>query len=390
MKKYLLPFLSIVLLVLAVIGWQKYLVLKRKAQKNVTNAATTLTIQSFAGKKSITASLHPWYLSINSTDFDNGKPLLKVRMMNRPAPESKLTMLRTIDRILKERYNVIYVDDNNYDLVIDSMFGKIQPKINSSGLNVAYEIIENLNAVKIFYIEEAVRPLIERYDLSIAMDHIDDHRYIRVPYAYINSFNHSFSVEQISAKYDRTKDFGRCLTKTHLHSQPKQFACFLVGNGSGGEGAVMRVRLFHKLSLYKNVLSGGPYLNNVGGAIPFEGTKDFLSKCKFVIAYENQSYDGYITEKVYQAYFNGAIPIYYGHPNVFEDINKKAVIYSGDFDDEDALVEYIKKVDQDDKLYCDIWKEPLVNNPEKDYEAVYAKLRDKIFEVIDNKLSKKH
>lgn len=344
---YIIPFMCILLLIATGIIAKNYVKSTRKY--NVC-------------KEKLKAAANSNHYSIfNSQNLDSTKPILRIRMMNR-----KDNVLGTIDSILKERYNVIYVNDSNYDLVIDSPHGN--------------EIITNQKAVKFYYTEEAIRPAVDSYDLSIGFDHIDDPRYIRIPYAYMGHFVHSFQPTQL--KVNDTRE-GKC------NAKKANFACFLVGNGVRGEGATLRAQLFHKMSLYKKVLSGGPFLNNIGKPVAFDKTKQWFSQCKFVIAYENQSYDGYITEKPYQAYLSGAIPIYYAHINVFEDINKKAVIYAGDFANDDELVEYIKKIDQDDDLYCSIWNQKLIINPEKGYEAVYSKLRNKIFEVLDAKLPKK-
>lgn len=95
-----------------------------------------------------------------------------------------------------------------------------------------------------------------------------------------------------------------------------------------------------------------------------------------------------MTEKLFQAYFAGSIPIYWGDKTSVSDINKNAVIYADDFDSESDLVEYVKKVDNDDELYCKIWNQHLITNPEMNYEVMQDKLRKKLFELMDTKLQK--
>lgn len=295
------------------------------------------------------------------------KPPLTVKLTN-SLDGSKS---HTLYSILSEKYNV-KTSNKDYDLIIDNPYGN--------------ELITNQNAVKIFFTPEAALPDLNKYDLTIAFDHIDDQRYIRVPWYYFYPFN-----QKISTDYDRQADLGTCNPKKQY------FTCFLVSNGCEGEnwhnhkpfdGSKARIRIFHKLSLYKRVESGGKYLNNIGRVISGEETAQFLSQCKFVIAYENQSYDGYITEKPFQAYFAGAVPIYYSSPSAVQDINKKAIIYAGDFSTEDSLVEYIKKVDSDDDLYCNIWNQNIITDPSRNYKTVKSKLVEKINEVLDSKLKK--
>ena len=97
-----------------------------------------------------------------------------------------------------------------------------------------------------------------------------------------------------------------------------------------------------------------------------------------------------MTEKLFQAYFAGSIPIYWGDKTAISDINKNAVIYADDFDSEKNLVEYVKTVDNDDELYCKIWHHNLITNPEMNYGVMQDKLRNKLFKLIDTKLQKQH
>ena len=284
-----------------------------------------------------------------------------------------------INDILKEKYN-IKISDENYDMIFDSAYADIDRD---------YSIKEERDPqiIHMFYTPEAVLPNLDNYDLTIGFDHVDDPRYIRVPWYYMKSYN-----KKIRTDYDKVADLGKCSPKK------PHFACFLISNNMTGnnwrnhmplDGCVAREAIFHKLSEYKKVLSGGKALNNIGKVIPSKETMSWLSQCKFVIAYENQTYDGYITEKPFQAYFAGSIPIYYGAKSAVQDINKKAVIYAGDFNSDEELVDYIKKVDEDDNLYCDIWNQNIMTNPYGNFEVVKAKLRNKLFEVIDAKLHKK-
>jgi hypothetical protein len=305
---------------------------------------------------------------------------LTIKLTNHLGADSPASI---INDILKEKYEV-KISDKNYDMIFDSAYADIE------GINRDYSIKEERDPkiIRMFYTPEAILPNLDNYDLTIGFDHVDDPRYIRVPWYYFQSYN-----SKIRTDYDKVADLGKCAPKK------PHFACFLISNNNTEgnnwrnnmpfDGCVARENIFNKLSEYKKVLSGGKALNNIGKVIPGKETMSWLSQCKFVIAYENQTYDGYITEKPFQAYFAGSIPIYYGAKSAVADINKKAVIYAGDFNSDEELVDYIKKVDQDDSLYCDIWNQNIMTNPDGDFEVVKDKLRKKLFEVIDTKLPKK-
>ena len=78
--------------------------------------------------------------------------------------------------------------------------------------------------------------------------------------------------------------------------------------------------------------------------------------------------------------------LYNGHESVFEDINKKSVIYSGDFATEEELVEYVKKVDNNDELYCKIWNQKMFDRQGKSYDDMKKALAEKMIPIIDTKL----
>ena len=46
------------------------------------------------------------------------------------------------------------------------------------------------------------------------------------------------------------------------------------------------------------------------------------------------------------------------------------------------MLQYIKRIDQDNKLYCDIWNEKIITDPTRDYEAVKEELRRKLDIVL--------
>jgi TRAP-type uncharacterized transport system substrate-binding protein len=73
-----------------------------------------------------------------------------------------------------------------------------------------------------------------------------------------------------------------------------------------------------------------------------------------MICFENSSLPNYITEKVYNAYTNGTIPIYWGCPNSEDYVNLSAILYlKPDYSqsDVDELVKETAILDNNDHLY---------------------------------------
>ena len=103
---------------------------------------------------------------------------------------------------------------------------------------------------------------------------------------------------------------------------------------------------------------GGKYNNNIGGRV-LNKTK-FLNSYKFSISMENSNGDGYISEKIFNSFMSGTIPIYYGDYMIDEFINPKSYILIKGEKDVKKKIEYIKKIDNNDNLYRKILKEDVI------------------------------
>jgi len=82
----------------------------------------------------------------------------------------------------------------------------------------------------------------------------------------------------------------------------------------------------------KNKIKGGWDGNEI-----IEKYKEY----KFVIAMENKCKKGYITEKILNAFYSGAIPIYWGCDTVNKFFNKKAFINVNDYESFEDCVNYV-------------------------------------------------
>ncbi len=302
--------------------------------------------------------------------FISGKPLLKVSVINQFANQFG-EGVPFIWEVLNEKYYLKLVK-NDYDVLF------IGPLSDTPIPEKSDKYVKIYNTWEVHLGDLKAR--LKDSDLVVGFDLLDEPNYIRLSYAY-NWFGNNI-------RHDYSRPNKDCNP-----SEKKKFACFLTRNGGEGpydfNGAILRNRLFHKLSLYKHVDSGGPYLNNTNGKIPYKLTSEWLSHCKFTISYENNvTHPGYITEKPFKAWLAGSIPLYNSARESLIDINKNAILYAKDFSSEDEFIDYIIKVDNDDELYCSIWNQNIVTNPEMDYENAKIKLRAKMEETVLPKLRK--
>ena len=116
--------------------------------------------------------------------------------------------------------------------------------------------------------------------------------------------------------------------------------------------------LFYKiLSQYKPVDAAGEVYQNCAAPSPRYAADwvarltQYYRRCKFVIAFENCSAEGYTTEKLALPLMAHAVPIYWGNPHAARHFHPQAFINAHDFDSLESLARYVQKVDQDDALY---------------------------------------
>ena len=101
-----------------------------------------------------------------------------------------------------------------------------------------------------------------------------------------------------------------------------------------------------------------------------------VSRYKFCLCFENDVYPGYVTEKPFEAYIAGTIPLYYGSDPA-KYLNPKAVINLMDFKNITEWASYIKEVNEDKELYRYHFEQPiLLKKPTLD--PIVKKLRDLI------------
>jgi len=81
-----------------------------------------------------------------------------------------------------------------------------------------------------------------------------------------------------------------------------------------------------------------------------ESKNETMQKYKFAICYENiKDQNGYITEKIFDCFFAGCVPIYWGAKNITEHIPKECFVDKREFNSFEELYDYM--VNMDEKTY---------------------------------------
>ena len=191
-------------------------------------------------------------------------------------------------------------------------------------------------------------------DFALAHDVLDDARYRRFPYwAYqINWFDQNDYVEP-----DFLLPLEELDNNVYKNTPKTKFCAHIFNNTYQNP----RLEIHKKLSEYKNVDGHGEPFGN--SFYPWEKRKlEIYKDYKFAICFENSIREGYHTEKLFHAKIAGTLPIYWGHSSVSNDFNSKGFINLNDYESVDELVEYVKKIDQDDDLYNSYIQEPLFSD----------------------------
>lgn len=145
----------------------------------------------------------------------------------------------------------------------------------------------------------------------------------------------------------------------------------------------------------------GALLHSIEKKIPFKkkpfpswkgeilDKQEILKKSRFSIVYENiRGVKGYITEKIFDAFVAGNIPIYWGAPDINDYVPKDCFIDRREFSNHQELYEFIKKMPEDQYLnYQRHIKDFLENKSEKFSCSEFSNIiSSKIIKVINNQI----
>jgi hypothetical protein len=244
------------------------------------------------------------------------------------------------------------VSPDEADVVITSVFGRQMSDPKKT----------------ICYIGENVRPSFVNHDYCLSFDW-DTYggRNFRLPLWYarlawpgfeqrtrkVNAHNHGH--EQLIPISLLTN--GRRLD---IKAKDK-FCAMIAGNPEG-----LRVNLFNSISQYKPVDGFG----NMFGRPLNKSKFAMLPEYKFCLCPENSVYDGYVTEKLIDAYAGLTVPIYSGTLSVDCDFNERSFLNYMNMKNMDMFVKLIKDVDGSEELYKTIYQQPLLTEEPSLNEAL--------------------
>ena len=152
----------------------------------------------------------------------------------------------------------------------------------------------------------------------MGFDYLNDPKYIRFPLWIIYLFPPEANESQIS----------NIINHINLSKATDDIQCALIASHDEFNS---RMPIYNSLKNILKICCPGKLKHNSN--LLWEEFDDdkvkFLSHCKFNICPENTNCTGYVTEKLFEAFDSGSIPIYWGSNNNPEPglINKRSIIF---------------------------------------------------------------
>ena len=242
-----------------------------------------------------------------------------------------------ITPILETQYELIE-DRQNPDVVFHSVFGRQA---------------DGYDCRKVLFLGENKRPGAYNTTYSISFDPVTETNF-RLPLWQVFLLRKPSLMDSLFERF--------------RHPKFDEFCSFTVSNPAN----FIRNSVFQQLNSYKMVKSYGRYLTNSHELQ--EASRDrywrdakeefFRSRAhKFCIAYENNPYRYYCTEKLMDAFLGGSMPIYWGDPRVAEDWNEKAFINATRMSD---VASEVKRLDRSDALFMERYAQPVFTDEQRE------------------------
>jgi hypothetical protein len=313
---------------------------------------------------------------------------ITIRFRKWPGPVGEEQhFFRKLFEIVTDR-SVVFVESEigNVDIEIESVYGERQiPSLNSrlyrflnSHLPGGIDFSKRSHTpnqqpsgsgrIKIFYTGENERPPEGRWDAYLSFDmHSFDGRNAYLPLWWITSSD--LLVPTVSPYLGRPITIEQMLNtrKPSLEGRVKFCAAFI------GKAYPFRMHAISAISKIGKVDVFGGIARDTRQTRA-EEKYDISQNYKFVFAFENDLYPGYVTEKVPEAWATGAVPLYWGSDPAGY-LNQKSFINLANFQTLEDFVEKVSEVHQSEELWSQYASEPLlIKRPSLDHVIEVLKI----------------
>lgn len=236
---------------------------------------------------------------------------------------------------------------------------------------------------KIFlnYEDVFVRPTFRAYqdycldcvDLSLGFEFFNNANYLRFPFWMVRPFKQVIDKASIENQ----------IAEINAARNTKKYECVLINSHDDWH---TRAPIYNLLKDTLDIKCAGKWNHNTDElqTVYKNNKHNYVHEFMFNICPENVNRFGYVTEKIFDAFHAGSIPIYYGSDNRPEPgiINPNAVLFFDPKSDNQALVKEVQRLKSDEAYYDKfIRQEKLFPKPTLEFvystlEKLAQKLRD--------------
>ena len=215
---------------------------------------------------------------------------------------------------------------------------------------------------------------LDHTDLSMGFGQVQHARYLRFPYWILTTFSPE---DDAAAIRERIKQ----INESHFE---KSRECVLINKH---DPAGTRELVYNGVKDILDVKLAGQWRNNTRELWDdFGNDKEaYLRTFKFNICAENNNTKDYVTEKIFDAFIAGCIPLYYGALNDPEPglINRNAVIFWNKEGKNEENREIIRELKQNESLYQEFMSRPKLLPAAAEYVIDrYAKLKEHFARIL--------
>lgn len=255
------------------------------------------------------------------------------------------------------------------DILIASCMGNINNVKNAKAKCKIFYYGENLNRYPPYNNDKL---MYETFDLIVGFKYTDlSKKQIRFPlwlmyYHYYKYVEHDNILTYLQNKYNE-----------NIKKQKEIFGTIIARHDRGGQ----RTLIYDELSKYGNIKAPGTYLKNTQSIGNTHNDKiNYISRGTYNICPENSEYEGYFTEKIFQAFEGGTIPLYWAidlpEPEI---INKNKYCFC-DINNKDLLEKSIENVCKNPNQYID--GDLFTKNAGKRVQLFYSTLSENILKYL--------
>ena len=247
-------------------------------------------------------------------------------------------------------------------------------------------IKRNFEGKKVFYTAEDVEHpgtqlalyygdyCLDYVDLAMGFGQVKNKKYLRFPYWILTTFSPEAEEQQIR---DRIREINKA-------QYAKSYECVLINKH---DPAGTRELVYNGVKDILDVKLAGQWRNNTRELWDdFGNDKEaYLRTFKFNICAENNNTKDYVTEKIFDAFIAGCIPLYYGALNEPEPglINREAVIFWNKEGNNAENREKILELKNNESFYQEFISRPKLLPAATDYVIDrYAKLKEHFARIL--------